>query len=299
MCNNTLDEDDYKEAVRKKYEKEKDGIYSNYLNKPSQANLRDLCWKIFKSDEKVDDLSVYNDFFKFNFDAYNENTSTVYTDKFKKVGDFLKRKKEPAKIDTVNLAAILVDFELRPYVKFKKKGINKENSSVEEKESLDNFSNPDNEVKCDHNGGVLSNSSNFIPQSYVGKVLPPPNNKMIIVTMVCVVITICYFVFSKKECMQWSNDHYEEVECNSQINGLVSLNKIVPLDNRLFVLRKIQICDTTSFFNKEGDAVVWYAKSGNDIDFFNTYGRHPENGNALRPITKYIIDKYVLKNRED
>ena len=42
---NITPEDRYKEEVRSKFEKERSGGYSNYLGNPSQASLRDLCWK--------------------------------------------------------------------------------------------------------------------------------------------------------------------------------------------------------------------------------------------------------------
>ncbi|KQB39408.1 hypothetical protein [Flavobacterium aquidurense] len=113
-------ENDYKEAIRAKYRKEKEGgEYYDFLAVPGQASLRDLCWKIFRSNPKYDDLKVYLDFFKFEFDPKEENTSTTYTDKFRKVGTFYKVGKKPAKNSTIELAAILVDFEPRPFNKFR------------------------------------------------------------------------------------------------------------------------------------------------------------------------------------
>ncbi|MEN2487067.1 hypothetical protein AAYQ05_04630 [Flavobacterium sp. B11] len=112
---------DYKEAIREKYRVEKnEGKYSNYLSNPSQAVLRDLCWEIFNSEPKVDDIAVYRNFFKADFVPKEVDTSQQYTDKFKKVGAFFKAERETAKISTVELAAILVDFQPRPFNKFRK-----------------------------------------------------------------------------------------------------------------------------------------------------------------------------------
>ena len=101
-----------------------------------------------------------------------------------------------------------------------------------------------------------------------------------------------YFIFQKKQCMQWSDDHYELVDCELSANDLVNFNTIKPFDKNLIDLQKINICDTTVFF-KNGEAIIWYAKTENGIEFFNTHGRHPENDNALKPVTPYILNKYV------
>ena len=104
---------------------------------------------------------------------------------------------------------------------------------------------------------------------------------------------ISHFVFPKKQCMQWSNDHYEKVDCDLKTEGFVVYNVIEPFDEIKFGLKKIHVTDTTTCFNKNGDAIIWYAKTANGIDFFNTHGRHPENENSLKPVTKYILEKYV------
>lgn len=46
---------------------------------------------------------------------------------------------------------------------------------------------------------------------------------------------------------------------------------------------------------KNEKAIIWYSKVGDSIEFFNTHGMHPETGRALRPITSYIINKYVRR----
>ncbi|WP_281310555.1 hypothetical protein [Flavobacterium flavigenum] len=350
MYNNTLNEDDYKEAVRSKFEKEKEGIYSNYLNNPSQANLRDLCWKIFKSNENTDDLNAYSDFFKFKFDSNNEDTSTTYTDKFKKVGRFFKGETKPAKIDTINFAAVLVDFEFRPFAKFKKHYTNgqknteeendlmyeietaqefqiesevknedsiqieklSEESNLLEEENLDKTAlfNEEEKLIIDHG---IPKEENILKEVKITQVLKPvelflgiegdpgqekgdwiKRNKWVGMGILSFLGLLAYYYFTQKnECMQWSGDHYEEVSCDLEIQGIGTYNVVEPFDERIINLRKIKVCDTTTFF-KNGEAVIWYAKVGDGIEFFNTHGMHPENNKKpLRPVTKYIIDKYV------
>ncbi|WP_166924055.1 hypothetical protein [Flavobacterium poyangense] len=307
MPNNT--EEDYKEAVRIKYEKEIEGIYSNYLRSPSQANLRDLCWKIFKSNEKKDDLQVYFDFCKFEFDPKHDNTSTIYTDKFKKVGDFLKREKEPAKIDTVDLAAILVDYQPRPFIKFRKIGslqseLEKEGDGKEEEgneargnQIMGKTSFGENDGRTFDNGGgknviVTTNTKSVSFKRLFEKLFKRSESTMLAITIIfCLIAAVIYFAFIRKECMQWTGDHYEKVDCDLKITGFGAFNKIVAFDETEFFRQKIEVCDTTTYF-KEGQPIIWYVKNNNKVDFFNMLGIHPENGKTLRPVTDHIFNKY-------
>ncbi|PWB25172.1 hypothetical protein [Flavobacterium sp. HTF] len=300
MLNNTRE--DYKEAIRIKFEKEKNGSNSNFFNPPSQANLRDLCWKIFTSDPSSDDLKVYYDFFKSKFDSNNEDTSTVHTDKFKKVGDFLKRKKEPLKFDTVNLAAILVDFKLRPYKQFFEKG------GIVEEQQFDNS--PDREITEKDKKNQQSNgySPNYDEQKskskkaqfknkFYGRLFKRSKRTIVATIFLFGLIgsVICFTVF-KKHCMQWSDDHYEIVDCGKPIKG--NLNEVIQIDDNLLSLRKIPVCDTSRCFKPDGEAIVWYTKSNKKVDFFNSYGngKHPENKSAMRPISNHIFKTYKKKD---
>lgn len=305
-------ENDYKEAIRNKYRIEKaEGKHSHYLNNPSQALLRDLCWEIFSSNPKTDDLRVYRNFFRTEFSP-EENTSIKYTDKFRKVGGFYKGERKPANINTVELAAILVDFQPRPFSKFKKE-ISEEESKLIDDLRDTNFTNSSEErkeedLKKEEPKDETTEIHNFIPET--PKISPPPikvkrnlleiiykrAKPIIIVTILvfCLIVAVIYLALPKKDCMQWSGDHYEEVSCDLKMEGIGTFNAPEPYDERIIDLRRIKVCDTTTFFKNE-KAVVWYAKVGDSVEFFNTHGMHPENGRALRPITPYIIHKYVVK----
>jgi len=359
---------DYKEAIREKYRVEKnEGKYSDYLSNPSQAVLRDLCWEIFNSEPKVDDIAVYRNFFKADFIPKEVDTSQQYTDKFKKVGAFFKAERETAKISTVELAAILVDFQPRPFNKFRKEidpenlklikelrntkhykpefpsvdfiddaDIEKFPSSKNEEEEKDkpyiplpfitNDSRASNRVGQE-NVKTIKFEANFeetgnakIDQSKLNNPkLQKSETKrkkffrrirqvlfenflkrlgktaMVIVLIFCSIGGVVYLAFFQKQCMQWSSDHYEKVSCDLEVNGLGSFNVVEPFDKTVFDLKKIKVCDTTPFFDKNGEAIVWYGKTANGIDFFNGHGRHPENNSSLKPVTRYILNKYVKK----
>lgn len=326
MKKNTLEEIEniYKEAIRNKFRIERvEGKHSHYLNNPSQALLRDLCWDIFSSNPKTDDLSVYRNFFRTEFKS-EEDTSTTYTNKFKKVGGFYKGDKEPANISTVDLAAILVDFHPRPFNKFKKeideeemKLINelrdtnftsKEASSNEliEETQIKGFADVqpdlnkhevDKDLKQVEDMTIVSkpvsiNSIERIKKTILVFLYKIKNTAIATLLIFSLIITVIYFAFFKNDCMQWSEDHYEIVDCSSKNDE--NLNEIIPLDKDLLDFRKLKACDTTNCFKKNGDAFIWYTKTpGGGIDFFNDHGRHPENKRPLRPVSHYIYNRYL------
>lgn len=305
MKKNTLDdiENDYKEAIRTKYRSERiEGKHSHYLNNPSQALLRDLCWEIFNSSPKVDDIVVYRNFFKEEFVPNDENNSTTYTDKFKKVGAFLKGGKEPAKISTVELAAILVDFEPRPFKKFIKEGFN----GLEDENYKETTVSGDEDLLQEEpkNEGIevfqLTTKPVRINRFVKAKekIIYNFKNRLkktagVIILVFCLIATVIYFAFFKNHCMQWSDDHYEVVDCSTKDNG--NFNVIIPLDESLLDFRKLKACDTTTCFMKNGEAFVWYGKTSEGVDFFNDNGngKHPETKGALRPVTHYMFNKYL------
>ena len=130
---------------------------------------------------------------------------------------------------------------------------------------------------------------------------PKKNSSVRIMGRVAVLVLLLlgavYFIkqefFPKQECMQWQKDHYERVDCSTEKQGIITSNEIIPIDNRIINLQKIEVNQQTRFF-KNGQPLVWYCKSKGKLSFFNSYGINPETGKPLKPITQYMIDKYVL-----
>jgi hypothetical protein len=277
MENNTLE--DYKIAVKAKYEIEKRGTHSSILISPSRARLRSLCLEIFKSNQNQNDLNVFSSFFRFDFSPSCSGKLKGQTDKFRPIETFFKGETNLVDVEAINLAAILVDFQPRPFLKFSKSDWNKDAAKIEEFAG----SKKNEEIHTLKHTG----------QSFKNTFLEKISKKMILIVLIVLSFAFTsYFVFQKKQCMQWSDDHYELVDCELSTNHLVNSNTIKPLDKNLIDLKKIHVCDTTAFF-KNGEAIIWYAKTENGIEFFNTHGRHPENDNALKPVTHYILNKYV------
>ncbi|MXO05239.1 hypothetical protein [Flavobacterium sp. HBTb2-11-1] len=333
MNNNTL-EDLYKKAIKEKYEEVKNGDDFYFLNAPTRGKLNKLCWEKFaNNDMHSNDLNVFNSLLGLSFDISSKKKFKQETDLFRPVEKFFKGETDPDKIDVVDMAAILVDFNPRPFNKFRKE-IDPENlklieelrntkhykpeissaSSIDELEN-ENFSDLKNEetekakneeVKQGE-AALIEKDENLDSETIpLGIVTPVKIGtegigkfriiKYSVVAAVSAGLAIMiYFAFFQKQCMQWSSDHYEKVSCDLEVNGLGSFNVVEPFDKTVFDLKKIKVCDTTAFFNTNGEAVVWYGKTANGIDFFNGHGRHPENNSPLKPVTRYILNKYVKK----
>ncbi|AWG22249.1 hypothetical protein FFWV33_12335 [Flavobacterium faecale] len=277
---NNNDIEDYKSAILAQYDLGKKGRWNQFLWDPSRAKLRNLCFELFKEHSHPDDLASFKTFCGFDFSLEHGNKLKVVTDKFRPLETFFKRETNLSDLAAINMAAILVGYEVRPFSKFVKKHevaivLNEQKSA-----SSVSFEPEKNSVDLDlvvRNGGNKWNYKSIIP----------------IVIVSVVVCSVAFFYFSKDACMQWQGDHYEQVDCeDNSAFGLVRASSKSPLNKNIFGLKKIKVCDTTTFF-RDHKAIVWYCKKGKVVEFFNNGGFHPENDKPLRPITQYMIDKYV------
>jgi hypothetical protein len=318
MSNITFE--DYKNAIKAKYEKEKEeGDYSNNLSSPTTANLRKLCIKRFISNNDKDDLTAFESFFDFPFDKEKKNLfGDDELNKLESVKRFFQGKTEKPAEDTLQLAAILVDLQPRPFNKFRKQ-IDEEDLELindlripnnSSKEVASDILSDQAEIKDlnDSKTDSIEESQPIESKETASREMPistfvtigekPKSEKLRYSAIIAVLAglgLIIYLALPHKECMQWSGDHYEIVDCSLKSEGLISSNPIELLDENLVGLKKIKVCDTTVYFDKNHNAIIWYAKRGDSIDFFNNHGRHPENNSPLKPVTKYILDKYVNK----
>ncbi|MBF4487341.1 MULTISPECIES: hypothetical protein [unclassified Flavobacterium] len=336
MCNNTV-EDYYKKAVRKKYEEVKNGVNFNFLNSPTRGKLRTLCWELFETQNmRSDDLIVFNSLLGFPFDINAKNNFKKHSNEFRPIETFLKGETEPLSIEVVDMAAILVGFESRPFNKFRIHNLypdqiksdddiileNQPRRQSESSGDLGGFLDEKEREKGIEKGSFTTQTANLdegekgktfgnseitpdipeqqrlslfkkIKEKVLHNFLNRLKNTVIATVFVFGLISaVIYFAFFKNHCMQWSQDHYEVVDCSSE-NG--NTNDIIPLDKNLLDFKKLNACDTTTCFKKNGEAFVWYAKTSNGIDFFNDNGngRHPECKKSLRPVSQYIFKRYL------
>jgi hypothetical protein len=275
--------DDYIIAVRSKYEVEKNKVYSDFLLKPSPAQIRELCLLIHDKGLSNKDKEVFELFFKTKPDAtLRRAIENIDVEKLKKICNFLNSKSQSTSSNSLNLIAILVDFELRPFSHF----LNSQ-SKLEVLETK-NLTKSDNSIRPSVKELELlkpDSKNNFkkkIAISFLG-----------LIGLTSIGYTTKNIIAPEPQCMQWQNNHYEKVDCDNQNQqGIIKSNDIIPLDSEKAELIKIRVSDTTTFF-KNGKAILWYCKVNGKPEFFNTHGIHPETGKALKPVTEYIINKYV------
>ncbi|OAB25198.1 hypothetical protein FBFR_16090 [Flavobacterium fryxellicola] len=291
MVKNTLE--DYKAAIQLKYEIEKMGRHSSFLLNPSRAKLRKLCAELFKNDVNVDDLKNFSAFFQFDFVPNCSTKLKDQTDRFRPIETFFKGETDLTDIEAVNIAAILVSFNPRPYLKFSKtESLKKEFSLIgSPKSTVVHQVTVEDKMAINDN---MENNGIIQPSFLVKKRMRFLQTQQIIPAMLLILILggFAYWFLPKKTCMQWQKDHYEVVVCETEEVGIVNLYSKLPVNESMLNFKKIEVSDTTTFF-KHNKPILWYCKNGNHLDFFNGPGFHPENEKTLKPITQYMIDKYV------
>lgn len=110
--------DEYKKAIFNRYEKIKSDAHSDLLEKPTPAKLKDLCQRLFDALSE-DDKKIYIRFFKIDSLEYSK-IKEFDNDKFRPIVRFLKGGVPPINQISIELIAILVGQDPRPFQKFRK-----------------------------------------------------------------------------------------------------------------------------------------------------------------------------------
>lgn len=121
------------------------------------------------------------------------------------------------------------------------------------------------------------------------------NHKLALTIAIISAVLILFLMTSKQQrWMKWDGTNYVETSFDAEKlkSGALKIYKEDRISN--FTLLKPQ-CDSR-FFNADGTVRVWYSKNkSGSLDYFTDYGLHPITGKTLKPITKYIIDKYICE----
>ena len=208
--NNTLEA--YKKAIKIKYEIEKEGEYFDFLYSPSRGKLRDLCWLIFEDNPTQDDLNVFRNLLCLDFDHTQKHKFKDQKDKFRPIETFFKGETDPSNIDAINLAAVIVDFQPRPFKKFNEKcrieeakqmksvvkdvTVEIENNGIEKKVLVENEHEDSKEVP--KKGNLLFDLAGEFSKKIAQKIQP---EKIIMVAVGAVVLvsSACVNLVKKKE----------------------------------------------------------------------------------------------------
>lgn len=275
--------DDYIIAVRSKYEIEKNKIYSDFLLKPSPAQLREFCLLIHDNGLSNKDKKVFELFFRTKPNStLREAVENIDVEKLKKICNFLNGKSLSTSQNSLNLIAILIDYELRPFSLFLNSDLTNENVKI--KKNIESGNHEETFIQDDEDQ-KLESKNNFKKKIAIGF--------LGLIGIMSIGFTAKSIINPEPQCMQWEKNHYEVVDCdNENQQGLLKQYDIIPFDENQSKLIKIEVSDTTTFFKNE-KSLYWYCKVNGKPEFFNTHGTHPESGKALRQVTQYIVDKYV------
>ncbi|TYP99021.1 hypothetical protein C7447_102339 [Tenacibaculum adriaticum] len=120
------------------------------------------------------------------------------------------------------------------------------------------------------------------------------NKVVFLISFLMIIIVFTISSINKQRWMVWKEDHYVEVKFDTEKYNLNQL-KLFKKD-RIENFRKIIPNCETLFFKKDGSINVWYGKNRKgELELFTSVGLHPETGKTLKPITTYMIKKYICE----
>lgn len=277
---------DYSSQILEKIPIARKNDATGFLVKPSPAQLRNYCDFLLTAKMSNDDIKTLKSFLLTTND--NDEVAIllkkVDIDKFRPIQNFLEGKiLNPAPI-IIEMTAILIDFKPRPYFKFQK-GKNLESKIDDSTEKSKNEENKEKEIV----DGNIKKKPTFI--------------KIAAGVLGLAGISSIGFVNFKNDaqtnCMQWKDNHYERVDCNlNTTSNLYEQNPIEIYSPEVYELKKINVDENTVFF-KNGKATVFYLKINDSVlEYYNRAGFHPVSNKPLKPITKYMITKYVKNQKK-
>ncbi|MDI5899532.1 hypothetical protein [Flavobacterium yafengii] len=280
---NKITFEEYKSAIKSQYEENKNVDVSGILLNPTPAQLRNLCLMIFDNSLSKSDENVFKLFFNLKEEQSIRKCIANYDiARFRPIISFLKGEKDSENTTRIELAAILIDFNPRPYNKYllngkiDARGKSEASALVEVKKLIE--SNSDEERK-NEKAGATNKGLGKKAVIYLA----------VLLSLFFMGYTVKGVFFPEKECMMWKEDHYVVVDC---LNDNGALGVVIPIDENRMKLKKLDSNEKLNFFNNE-KPVVWYCKHDGVVELFNAPGFHPVTEKPLKPITQYIIDKYL------
>jgi hypothetical protein len=105
-------------------------------------------------------------------------------------------------------------------------------------------------------------------------------------------VAITWIVSQKETWMAWEGTHYVEMPFDAK--GVQEGRLKVYKEDRILYFKRIDPDCSTEFFTGDGSVRLWYGKNREgELQYFTDLGLHPETGKTLKPITVYMIRKYV------
>lgn len=306
---------DYEARVLLLYrQKEAINALPPYLARPTPARLRKLCLEVCKEKYSRKDDRMLKTFFGRSGDQATclQAINEVKIGRFKPLLNFLRGFTGDTAEENIELLAWLIDFPDRPFEHGRKLPISDpvvrkgtEEKATEEQGTLSNEDISGNSKLLPKNNPLeneeMPPENPVTDEGISGKPEPVSKRKIVISLTITICLAAAIIWWPKhtaptttwtgnEKCMYWTGDHYEPITCAQH-----SDTSVVVLDTgKLVHFRKITQPDTITYRSK---GAVWYVKVRGNIEFYTSDGFHPtETQLRLRPVTDYIINKYVLAN---
>ena len=283
MSNNS---NDYLVAIKQFIELAKVGDRAPFLNKPTTTSLRDYCFFLVKEGLNTVDEINFRYFLGLNKEAdLVKEIKKIQADKFKQIKKFIDGELDNTSSDKLELIAILIDFNPRPYSKFLKQYKTVVVEPIFEANVQEQL----------NDAVVVQGLVNIETKTPENK----DNTKLIVVLLLLIVVlgSVGYLIkdifLREKRLMEWKSNHYEVVD-DTGVNGIGNFRTIAPYDESKMSLKKIDVNSETPFFHYD-TPLVYYLKHNGEVEFFNQPGQHPVLKKTLRPVTQHIISVYVNK----
>lgn len=301
--------EDYKKGIFADYRKEVLNAYldkkrrhelSSDLESPTPSKLRNQSLLALRDRYlKKDDQTLKLFFDPMNkFDDHEKSIGRLESDKFKPLVNFLKGDTNDTHDKNIKLLAWLIDFEPRPYEEWRNhnRDVKAETGStigevgdISIPTAIPSVENGNEEVKKNKEDvGVVEKSIEETRSGADQKDI----KRLVLYLIGVIVIAGVTYLFSRNSnqgCMFWAEDRYQPISCKEKVQDAA----VIALDASLVDnLKKITQPDTLT---KNALGNVWYIKMNADsIEFYTADGVHPiYNEKKLRPVTPYILDKYV------
>jgi len=298
--------DDYKKQVFAFYEdKRTKGLLSSRLRQGSPAQLKKECLVILEERFQRKDARALMDFFEVADSTQNfkPKIAKFDIDKFRPLSKYIRNPSIKTDDKNIELLAWLIDFEPRPWEIFENKGVIIEQTKTTQLNTKEGDAPTAPIPAVVEEEGNEENASRVPPQTVTNPVPLPPqtvqtkrtfgDKKSIIASVVLLSIAVFIYWYiaiipGQQACMYWNGERYVKIFCNEQI----AETQVIALDTQL--LRTFKRITTPDTITLKSIGNVWYSKQNNRLEYFTADGTHPtDRKQSLRPITEYIIIKYI------
>jgi hypothetical protein len=127
------------------------------------------------------------------------------------------------------------------------------------------------------------------------KIIIKKNKVVISILLIIIIGIVSYNYITRQRWMVWDENQYIEVKFDLD---RYDVNQIkIYKDDRIDFFKKVITDCNTNFFSEDGTVQIWYGKNKNkELEYFTSFGLHPETGITLKPITQYMISKYICNS---